>query len=72
VWRTATVAAASCVDANAASTAAIVLGAEAPTWLLRCGLPARLVALDGRVLHVGPWPRDVPATPPAAGAEAAG
>lgn len=72
VWRTATVAAASCVDANAASTAAIVRGAEAPTWLLRCGLPARLVALDGRVLHVGAWPRSRPDQPHDATAEVAG
>jgi FAD:protein FMN transferase len=56
VWRTATVAAASCVDANVASTAAIVRGANAPAWLLHHRLPARLVALDGRVLHVGAWP----------------
>jgi len=56
VWRTATVAAASCVDANVASTAAIVRGADAPAWLLHHRLPARLVALDGRVLHVGAWP----------------
>jgi FAD:protein FMN transferase len=67
VWRTATVAAATCVDANAASTAAIVRGAQAPTWLLRCGLPARLVGFDGRVIHIGAWPRDLPAgTPPVA------
>jgi FAD:protein FMN transferase len=72
VWRTATVAAATCVDANAASTAAIVRGAEAPTWLLRCGLPARLVALDGRVLHVGAWPRSRPRHPRDATAEVAG
>lgn len=61
VWRTATVAAASCVDANVASTAAIVRGADAPAWLLHLRLPARLVALDGRVLHVGAWPRELEA-----------
>jgi thiamine biosynthesis lipoprotein len=55
-WRTASVAAASCAEANAASTAAIVLGTEAPAWLEAAGLPARLVALDGRVLTVGGWP----------------
>ena len=33
VWRTATVAAATCTDANIASTAAIVLGRDAPAWL---------------------------------------
>lgn len=57
VWRTATVAAASCIDANTASTAAIVLGAQAAPWLLRRGLPARLVSARGRVLLIGAWPR---------------
>ncbi|HEX4806614.1 MAG TPA: FAD:protein FMN transferase [Conexibacter sp.] len=64
VWRTASVAAASCVDANTASTAAIVLGAAAAPWLLRHRLPARLVSARGRVLLVGPWPRrDAPSSP---------
>lgn len=56
-WRTVAVAAASCVDANAATTAALVRGADAPRWLQSLGLPARLVATDGAVLHVGDWPR---------------
>jgi len=55
-WRTATVSAATCVQANTASTAAIVLGEDAPAWLERRGLPARLVANDGRVMTLGPWP----------------
>jgi thiamine biosynthesis lipoprotein len=60
-WRTVSVAAASCVDANVASTAAIVRGADAPGWLASCGLPARLVARDGAVLTLGGWPpEDVP------------
>ena len=57
-WRTVSVAAANCVAANIASTAAIVRGAEAAPWLLHCGLPARLVALDGRVVRIGAWPRE--------------
>jgi thiamine biosynthesis lipoprotein len=57
-WRTVSVAAASCADANAASTAAIVRGSEAPEWLEAAGLPARLVALDGSVLTVGGWPAE--------------
>jgi thiamine biosynthesis lipoprotein len=56
VWRTVSVAAASCVDANTASTAAVVRGADAPEWLESLGLPARLVDPDGRVVHVGAWP----------------
>ncbi|WP_030443504.1 FAD:protein FMN transferase [Actinoplanes subtropicus] len=60
VWRTASVAAASCVDANTASTAAIVLGAAAPAWLAERAMPARLVAVDGRVLTVAGWPDQEP------------
>jgi thiamine biosynthesis lipoprotein len=56
MWRTASVAAASCVDANAAATAAIVLGAAAPHWLRRRGLPALLVDIDGGTTAVGGWP----------------
>jgi thiamine biosynthesis lipoprotein len=57
VWRTVTVAAASCVDANTASTAAIVRGRRAVDWLESAGLPARLVAPDGSVTYTGGWPR---------------
>jgi len=56
VWRTVSVAAASCVDANTATTAAIVRGAEAPRWLRALGLPARLVDPHGAVVTVNAWP----------------
>ncbi len=55
-WRTVSTAAANCVEANAASTAAIVLGAHAVDWLEDHGLPARLVALDGTVVYTEGWP----------------
>jgi FAD:protein FMN transferase len=55
-WRTVSVAAATCADANTASTAAIVLGEEAAAWLAEHGLPARLVALDGTPTVIGGWP----------------
>ena len=55
-WRTATVAAATCADANAASTAAIVAGAAAEDWLATAGLPARLTGHDGRVRDLNGWP----------------
>lgn len=58
VWRTVSVVAADCVDANTASTAAIVLGAHAVEWLRDTGLPARLVRADGSVFCLGAWPRD--------------
>ncbi|MFD1661121.1 FAD:protein FMN transferase, partial [Streptomyces caeni] len=61
VWRTVTVAAATCVDANAAATAAIVRGEGAVDRLRRAALPARLVDLHGRVVRVGGWPPDAPA-----------
>ncbi len=57
-WRTATVAAATCLEANVAATAAIVMGTEAPRWLARRGLPARLVGQDGSVVALAGWPRD--------------
>lgn len=56
VWRTVSVAAPSCAEANTAATAAIVLGADAPGWLAARGLPARLVAIDGTVTVVCGWP----------------
>ncbi len=51
-WRSATVAAESCVDANTASTAAIVLGERAPEWLDELQLPARLLRYDRRTFFV--------------------
>jgi thiamine biosynthesis lipoprotein ApbE len=56
VWRTVSVAAIDCADANIAATAAIVRGAEAPRWLAEMGLPARLVGREGEVHTVGDWP----------------
>ena len=60
-WRTVSVAAASCVDANIASTAAIVMGAGADAWLVDRGLPARLVGEHGAVVTVMGWPAEVAA-----------
>jgi thiamine biosynthesis lipoprotein len=57
-WRTVTVAGPSCVEANVASTAAVILGEEAPAWLAARGLPARLVREAGEVSYVGGWPED--------------
>jgi thiamine biosynthesis lipoprotein len=58
-WRTATVAAATCVDANIASTAAIVKCAAAMAWLEQQDLAARLVDRDGRVRRTVRWPEPV-------------
>jgi FAD:protein FMN transferase len=58
-WRVVTVTAATCVEANIASTAAIILGDAAPVWLAERGLSARLVCSDGSVRRVGDWPAEV-------------
>lgn len=55
-WQTVTVAAGSCVDANIASTAAILLGVDAVRWLEQQRLPARLVDTAGTVTVVAGWP----------------
>jgi FAD:protein FMN transferase len=55
-WRTVSVVAASCAEANAASTAAIVAGEEAIGWLTAQGLPARLISHEGLVRRIGGWP----------------
>jgi thiamine biosynthesis lipoprotein len=55
-WRTATVVAGTCVDANIASTAAIVMGEAAVRWLEANRLPARLVDRAGSIHRVSGWP----------------
>jgi thiamine biosynthesis lipoprotein len=52
-WRTVSVAAASCLDAQIAATATMVRGLA---WLAPTGLPARLVGTGGDVRTVGGWP----------------
>ena len=56
VWRTATVAADTCVRANTATTAALIRGERGPAYLAGTGLAARLVAADGSVLTLNGWP----------------
>ncbi|HEY3827806.1 MAG TPA: FAD:protein FMN transferase [Solirubrobacteraceae bacterium] len=55
-WRTVSVAAASCTDANIAATATLVRAQAGAAWLARQGLPARLVDSQGAVVAVGNWP----------------
>ena len=59
-WRTVSVAAADCTQANIATTAAIVRRAAAPAWLESLGLPARLVDWSGRITTLGGWPAPAP------------
>lgn len=57
-WRTVSVAAATCLDANIASTAAIIRGPGAASWLRSLRLPSRVVSDDGHVVHLAGWPTD--------------
>jgi thiamine biosynthesis lipoprotein len=54
-WAMVSVAAATCVEANAAATAALILGDSAPAWLDSLKLPARLVDISGGVQFAGGW-----------------
>ena len=57
-WGEATVHAATAVEANAASTAAVVLGERAQGWLAEQGLSARLVGVEtAQTTLTGSWPR---------------
>lgn len=58
LWRTVSVAAGSCLDANIASCAAMVMGSGSEAWLAARGLPARLVRVSGEVVTVGGWAPD--------------
>ena len=54
-WRMVSVAAASCVEANAAATAALLLGDVAWGWLDGLRLPSRLVDRQGHAHAAGGW-----------------
>jgi thiamine biosynthesis lipoprotein len=56
-WRTASVYAPTAARANAASTAAILLGERALPWLEQQRLAARLVGIDGEIATTRAWPR---------------
>ena len=55
-WRTVTATGATCLAANTASTAAIVLGDRAVGWLTERDIPARLVNTSGRIVRTQRWP----------------
>lgn len=59
-WRTVSVCAGSCLDANTAATAALILGESAPHWLEAARLPARLVDRAGNVTRAAGWPSTHP------------
>ncbi len=62
-WRTVTATGPSCVAANVATTAALVLGTAAVPWLEQRCVTARLVGRHGELALTGSWPG--PALPPA-------
>ena len=55
-WRTVTAAGPTALAANTASTAAIVLGSEAVSWLHRHRVAARLVSETGSIATTAGWP----------------
>lgn len=57
-WEAVSVAAGSCLDANIASCAAMLMGHRAPGWLGGQHLPARLVDAAGSVTAVAGWPTE--------------
>jgi thiamine biosynthesis lipoprotein len=59
-WRDVTVSAASCLSADVAAKAALLLGAAGPSWLDRRGLAGRFVDHDGRVHLNETWRQAVP------------
>lgn len=58
LWRTVSVAAPTCVEANALATASIVRGHRAVPWLSGQGVTARLVTSAGDVIRLGEWPKE--------------
>ncbi len=55
-WSLVSVAAPTCLVANALSTAAVIWGPDAPGHLAGHGVAARLQGADGAVVTVGSWP----------------
>lgn len=58
LWRTVSVAAGTCLDANIATTASIIRGDRALAWLQSLRLPSRLVTADGVARHIAGWPEE--------------
>ncbi len=71
-WRTATVVAGNCVDANTAATAAIVMGEQSISWIETTGLTARLVSTVGEIVRLGGWPDPLDPTAVASTSPASG
>lgn len=61
VWRSVTVAAPTCLEANAFSTAGVVRGFRAVDWFRGRGIAGRFVDQHGRTIVTGGWPNEQPA-----------
>lgn len=61
-WRDVTVVAASCLAADVAAKAALLLGDRGPAWLEERGLAGRFVAHDERIVLTAAWQRRAPQT----------
>jgi FAD:protein FMN transferase len=59
LWRTVSVAAPTCVEANTLATASIVRGHRAVPWLAGQDVTARLVTAAGDVIRLGDWPKEL-------------
>ena len=57
-WRTVSVVASSCLDANAVATATLAMGERGVGWLAATGLPTRLVGRERLPVTMGGWPRE--------------
>jgi len=68
-WALVSATGASCVDANAVTTAAVVWGPRAPARIEALRQAARLVRADGAVTRVGGWPADPRLAVPGSDAE---
>lgn len=55
-WLTCSVLASTAAQANAASTASLILGEQGPAWVAQQGLDAVFLAADGARLACGRWP----------------
>ncbi|MDJ0353645.1 FAD:protein FMN transferase [Pseudarthrobacter sp. PH31-O2] len=60
VWRSVTVAAPTCLEANAFSTAGVVRGFRAVDWFRDRGIAGRFVDQQGRIITTGGWPSEQP------------
>jgi thiamine biosynthesis lipoprotein len=61
-WSAVTVCGATCLAADVAAKAALLLGADGPPWLEARGLPGRFVAVGGTVTATRDWERALACT----------